>query len=85
LDESCLTGSPPKTFAEALKFEDILDQDPNLKRLKSEILSSGLTIDDVQNSTDLQIGRFFEEYLHFSSLTGLKCAQALKKLSNLIL
>jgi hypothetical protein len=56
--------------------------DPNLKRMKAEILSSGLTMIDIKLSSNSQLGKFLEEYLKFSPLTGKKCAQALKRLAN---
>jgi hypothetical protein len=58
---------------------EIINEDPNLKNFKSQIIESGITLEELSNISEEELAQFFAEYLKLSSFSAKKAAMAMLK------
>jgi hypothetical protein len=58
---------------------EMINEDPNLKNFKSQILESGISLEELFNISETELAQFFAEYLKLSSLSAKKAAMAMLK------
>jgi hypothetical protein len=78
------TLEPPAVISEEElasnnQLEHLLKRDINLRHFKDQILASGLTLDDIEQSTLEELQQFLGSYIRLPALAAKKCAQTLKK------
>ena len=90
-DENNLIGSPniPENsivpqVVPSVSLINLVEKNRNLEKFKEKLLSSGLEVKDVEESTIGELSLFLKEYLQFSPLACKVCARDLKNALELI-